>query len=234
MKAYLYDNNGFYYAETALQENPLRPGTFFEQPHAVTIKPITVSENEVPYWNGNDWEKKPNYSGRVYYSKKGLQEKYFEIGESFDDNYTDIKPINFDHNKEELMFENGGWQIFNKVFFNKETKMEVIISKKDINEDFVSKHVKIKPENNQDFQFLEWNEAEQKWLVNQIKKEETLFKNRQIMIKQLLLETDYIELPTFQERKTAEEYQAYLSYRANLRLAYHDKNIEMPQKPSFD
>ena len=57
------------------------------------------------------------------------------------------------------------------------------------------------------------------------------FKERQSTIQRLLLESDYIELPSFLERKGQEIYDLWMSYRANLRLAYHDPDYPLPERP---
>jgi antirestriction protein len=47
----------------------------------------------------------------------------------------------------------------------------------------------------------------------------------------LLLESDYIELPSFIQRKGQEVYNKWMSYRSELRLAYHDPELPLPEKP---
>lgn len=54
---------------------------------------------------------------------------------------------------------------------------------------------------------------------------------KQSKIKQLLLESDYIELPSFIERKGQEIYNTWMTYRAELRRAYHDTNVPLPESP---
>lgn len=54
---------------------------------------------------------------------------------------------------------------------------------------------------------------------------------RQPEIQRLLLESDYIELPSFLERKGQETYNQWMIYRASLRLAYHDSELPIPEKP---
>lgn len=55
--------------------------------------------------------------------------------------------------------------------------------------------------------------------------------NKQFKIKQLLLESDYIELPSFIERKGQEIYNTWIEYRTSLRLAYHNFELPIPEKP---
>ena len=54
---------------------------------------------------------------------------------------------------------------------------------------------------------------------------------KQTKIKQLLNESDYTELPSFLERKGQETYNQWMIYRANLRLAYHDSSLPLPEAP---
>jgi len=91
MQAYLYDNENFYLGSTSLQESPLEPGIYFDQPNSTRIAPPSYGENEIPVWNGS-WGIAPDYSGKPYYSKIDKSEKRFERGEAFDLNYTDLIP----------------------------------------------------------------------------------------------------------------------------------------------
>lgn len=59
--------------------------------------------------------------------------------------------------------------------------------------------------------------------INKLKKQKE--------IEKLLLESDYIELPSFLERKGTEVYNQWMSYRTKLRLAYHDQTLSIPEKP---
>lgn len=54
---------------------------------------------------------------------------------------------------------------------------------------------------------------------------------RQSQIQKLLLESDYIELPSFLERKGVETYNKWMTYRSDLRRAYHDTNVLLPEAP---
>lgn len=91
MQAYLYDNENYYLGSTTLQESPLEPGIYFDQPNSTRIAPLVYGENEIPFWNGS-WEIKPDYSGKPYYSKIDKSEKHYKRGEAFDLNYTDLVP----------------------------------------------------------------------------------------------------------------------------------------------
>jgi len=67
--------------------------------------------------------------------------------------------------------------------------------------------------------------------VNQEKLKEFNKLKRQPEIQRLLLESDYIELPSFIERKGKQTCDLWMTYRTNLRLAYHDAELPIPEKP---
>lgn len=67
--------------------------------------------------------------------------------------------------------------------------------------------------------------------VNQEKLKEFNKLKKQSEIKKLLSESDYTELPSFLQRKGEETYNIWMTYRQNLRLAYHDLNSDIPKKP---
>ena len=92
MQAYLYDNDNFYLGSTTLQESPLEPGVYFDQPNSTRIAPPECGEEEIAIWTNGSWGKAPDYSGKPYYSKIDKSEKRFERGEAFDINYTDLVP----------------------------------------------------------------------------------------------------------------------------------------------
>ena len=56
-------------------------------------------------------------------------------------------------------------------------------------------------------------------------------KEKQKEIQRLLLESDYIELPSFIQRKGQEIYNQWMTYRESLRLAYHNPELPIPEKP---
>ena len=176
MIAYLYDNNNYYLGTTNLQESPLEIGVFFDQSNSTRVSPPDFKENEIPYWSGNSWEIKPNYSNKNYYSKIDRDKKNFEIGEEFDSNYTDISPLE-----------------------------------------------------NQRFQ--KWDETSNSWIIDEEAKTKFELQIRQINIQKLLLESDYIELPSFIQRKGQEIYNQWMIYRENLRLAYHNSELPIPEAP---
>jgi hypothetical protein len=106
MQAYLYDNENYYLGSTTLQESPLEPGVYFDQPNSTRIAPPSYGENEIPLWNGS-WGIAPDYSGKPYYSKIDKSEKRFERGEAFDINYTDLVPSPESY----IVWQNDGWKI---------------------------------------------------------------------------------------------------------------------------
>ena len=176
MKIVYQTNRGYYICETFCQESPLEKGTYLIPSEAIEIKPPQFEENEIPYWNSNTWEIKPNYSNKKYYSKIDKSEKKFEIGEEFNNDYTEASPL-----------ENE--------------------------------------------RFQKWDEITNDWIIDEEAKAVFELKIRQGNIQKLLLESDYIELPSFIERKGEEIYNTWMTYRANLRLAYHDSTLPLPQAP---
>lgn len=92
MIAYLYDEENFYYGIRELMESPLEPGVFGDLPFSTKEKPPEIKVNEIQYWNGTEWEIKPDYSNKTYYSKIDKKEKIFKRGEPFSNDYTDLKP----------------------------------------------------------------------------------------------------------------------------------------------
>ena len=86
--------------------------------------------------------------------------------------------------------------------------------------------------------FQKWDEVSVSWIVDeevkalqQLQIRQSSIQIRQSSIQRLLLESDYIELPSFLERKGQEIYNQWMTYRADLRLAYHDSNLPIPEKP---
>lgn len=176
MKIAYQTNRGYYISKTECQESPLEKGVYLIPSEAIEIQPPEFKENEIPYWNGNSWEIKPNYSGRKYYSKIDKSEKTFEIGEEFDSKYTEIQPL-----------ENE--------------------------------------------RFQKWDESSNSWIIDEEAKKQFELQIRKSQIQKLLLESDYIELPSFIERKGQEIYNQWMTYRAELREAYHDSTKPIPENP---
>lgn len=92
MIAYLYDNEKYYIGSTVLQESPLEPNVYFDQPNSTKIEPPECGEEEIAIWDGRSWGRVPDYSGKLYYSKIDKSKKRFNRGEAFDINYTDLEP----------------------------------------------------------------------------------------------------------------------------------------------
>lgn len=176
MIGYRYDNNGYLIGQVEVQESPLEPGVFLMPPNTSITAPPSPPANTIPKWYGEGWVLVSNYSGIPYYKKSDKSVKYFEIGENFDSNYTEVPPL-----ENEL--------------------------------------------------FQKWDEPSVSWIVDEEAKtnQENLF--RKSTIQRLLLESDYIELPSFLERKGKEIYNTWMTYRANLRSAYHDSELPLPEKP---
>lgn len=109
MKAYQTDINGFLISETDCQISPLEPNVYLIPGGAKNIKPpLYITNSQIPKWNekSENWIIVPNFSGRIFYHKITRLEKYFEIEEPFDFDYTDIKPID---GIEFQKFESDSW-----------------------------------------------------------------------------------------------------------------------------
>jgi hypothetical protein len=176
MIGYRYDSEGFVLGQIIIQESPLEPGVYSIPPNATTIIPPSTQENEIAYWNGNNWEIKPDFSNKTYYDKATKEEKKLEKGQSITNNYTEIHPL-----------ENE--------------------------------------------RFQKWDEDSNSWIIDIEKKNDFELQIRQSTIQKLLLESDYVELPSFIERKGQETYNLWMTYRNNLRAAYHNIEVPLPQKP---
>jgi len=107
MIAYTINQDGYLTGERECQPSPLEQGKFLIPGGCIETPPIQTRENEIAKWDGKKWVKVPDFSGKVYYSKIDKSEKRFQVGEEFDDNYTDIKPLDEEFQK----FENGKWVV---------------------------------------------------------------------------------------------------------------------------
>lgn len=78
-------------------------------------------------------------------------------------------------------------------------------------------------------------EAEKTRLIEQAKQDEKLapIRERQNKIQALLLATDYIELPSFLERKGQKAFEKMYDYRTSLRNAYHNPALPLPEVPEI-
>ena len=142
----------------------------------------------------------------------------------------------------ETAYWNGNiWEIkpdfSNKTYYDKVTKEEKKLEK---GQSIPNEYTEIIPLQNETFQ--KWDENSNNWIVDEKAKEDALIieeeirkefelKTRQSTIQRLLLESDYIELPSFLERKGQEIYNLWITYRNNLRAAYHDTTLPIPEKP---
>lgn len=170
------------------------------------------------------------YDNNNYYlGTTTLQESPLEPGVFFDQsNSTRISPPEFKEN--EIPYWNGiSWEIkpnySEKKYYSKINKSEKIF---EIGEEFDSNYTDI-PFNNVPFEM--WDESSNSWIIDEQARNEFELQIRKSEIQKLLLESDYIELPSFLERKGQEIYNQWMTYRANLRLAYHDPNLPLPQAP---
>jgi hypothetical protein len=90
MKVYQLDILNYFVNETECFQDKF--GDYLIPGGCVKNIPPEIKQNEIQFWNGTSWEIKPDYSGKLYYSKINKLEKYFQRGEKFDDNYTDLVP----------------------------------------------------------------------------------------------------------------------------------------------
>ena len=77
-----------------------------------------------------------------------------------------------------------------------------------------------------------WSEESDDWILDENVKRDFDFKIKQSKIKGSLYESDYVELPSFLERKGKDIYDLCIQYRNDLRAAYHSIDLPIPQKPS--
>lgn len=104
MKAYNIDNNGYLINEVDCQMSPREPGKYLIPKNAITEPlPFKPQENETFKWE-DKWVLKPDFSGVPYFNKSNKSIRYFEIGEEFDNNYTNLPPIS-----DESVFRDGVW-----------------------------------------------------------------------------------------------------------------------------
>jgi hypothetical protein len=175
MIGYRYDSDNYFIGEIEVQESPLEPGVYGIPPNTTLTTPPQIKKNEIQYFDGKNWVIKPDYSNKVYYSKKDKKEKFFNKGEEFDVSYTDKVP-----------------------------RYET---------------------------YFIWDENSNDWIEDETAIKEIKLKEKQSLIKVLLLNSDYIELPSFINRKGKEVYDKWMTYRENLRSAYHDDSLEIPVEP---
>lgn len=113
-----------------------------------------------------------------------------------------------------------------KKYYSKSDKSEKSFAK---GEAFDANYTELAPLENEVFQKFE----NDKWVIDEEAKKENELKIRQSKIQALLLATDYIELPSFLERKGQSAYDAMMKYRSELRKAYHDSSLPIPEVPNL-
>lgn len=113
-------STGEYISTGEAKESPREPGVFLIPANAVTAAPPIVGVDEVAVWNGEEWEVKPDFRGRVYYDKT-TKEKHeiTEIGISPDVNWTDVEPID-----SEAEWNEDSWKVLFAIFV-KRKKAEI-------------------------------------------------------------------------------------------------------------
>lgn len=230
MIAYQTDQNGFFVSEVERQAHPFRENEWLLPAGAVETKPPIHKENEIAKWNGKSWQIERNFKNVTLYHKETKQEFLNDSFMPDFETYTEIKPP-LEKENESIEWVNNKWEILpdysDTVFYGKTDKAAKYFQKGE-NPDFQNYTIE-KPLINEVFQ--KWNENTKKWEVDLVRKEENDLKIRQMNIQRLLLESDYIELPSFLERKGQSVVDQWKAYRASLRMAYHDKNLSIPEKP---
>lgn len=116
-----------------------------------------------------------------------------------------------------------------KKYYSKIDKSEKFFVRGEQPED-LNNYTEISPLN---IAFEKWHEASQSWKKDSKAEKQNEIKIRQSQIRNLLLATDYIELPNFLERKGQAAYTAMMSYRADLRECYHDVGLPIPEVPQI-
>jgi hypothetical protein len=105
MKAYQLDILNFYINETECRNDGF--GNFLIPGGCVITEPPKANKNEIQYWNEEEWEIKPDFSGILYYSKIDKSEKRFQRGEKFNDSYTDLVPPVESY----IIWKDNGWNV---------------------------------------------------------------------------------------------------------------------------
>jgi len=141
----------------------------------------------------------------------------------------EIQPPEFKEN--EIPYWNGSsWEIkpnySNKKYYSKIDKSEKTF---EIGEEFNSNYTEIQPLENEVFQ--KWEDVSNSWIIDEEAKSNEKEVIRKSIIQKLLLESDYIELPSFIERRGQGTYNTWMAYRSDLRSAYHDSSLPIPQIP---
>ena len=107
MIAYQLDILNFFLNTVECTKDPKDESRYAIPKGAVTTKPPAIQENECQYWNEIEWEIKPNFSGKDYYSKIDKTLKRFVKGESFNSDYTDLIPPSETY----IIWKNDSWKV---------------------------------------------------------------------------------------------------------------------------
>jgi hypothetical protein len=107
MIAYQLDSLNFFLNTVKCNIDPKNETRYAIPKGAVTVEPPPIKENECQYWNNISWEIKPDFSGKIYYSKIDKSEKRFLKGESFDSSYTELIPPPETY----IIWKNNSWEV---------------------------------------------------------------------------------------------------------------------------
>jgi hypothetical protein len=230
MKAYSIDDSGYFIGEIICDQSPLEPGVFLIPRNAITEAPPVFKDKEVPKWDGKKWTVEKKWRGEKLFNK---ETKIEWICDTFTPDlaiYTELEPT-IENKNQRIVWQNNKWitlpDYSDITFFNKETR-ETKKYEVGENPDF-QKYTLEKPIIDEFFQ--KWSESENKWTEDIELKKRNELAIRQANIQLLLDKSDYIELPSFIQRKGQSVYDSWMSYRTKLRLAYHDQTLSIPEKP---
>lgn len=165
-----------------------------------------------------------------YLGTINLQPSPLQPGVFFDQpNSTKVQPPPCKDN-EVLYWSGNSWEIkpdySGKKYYSKSNRSEKTFER---GEEFDSNYTDVFPLENESFQ--KWSESSNSWVIDEEAKTNQELLIRKSQIKRLLLESDYIELPSFLERKGVDVYNQWMTYRSDLRSAYHDPSLPIPEKP---
>lgn len=103
MKAYKYNSDsGVYMGEHDLQIDPVGGGYFDPPPFCTKVKPPETDKWFSPFWNGSEWEVKPDNLGRRIYSKvdgSSVYCSFYEIPEGYVSTAPDVELPTWDGDK---------------------------------------------------------------------------------------------------------------------------------------
>ena len=144
---------------------------------------------------------------------------------------TEVIPPNFGINEiPKFNFELNIWENvkdYSKINFY--SKTDGSLKKFNIEEEPTGEYTTFSPN---DIVMEKWNEEKRCWELKPEKKKELLEISKKQQIETLLSKTDYIELPSFRERKGDVEYSKWMNYRQTLRNVYKNLNLEIPELPN--